>query len=457
MISICALTLFFKVNAQIITTVAGCCDSAGFSGDGGPATLAKLWFPQGVTIDKNGYIYIENAFGRAIRRVDTNGIITTIAGNGIYGFAGDGGPATAAEFKNPGYFYISKDGKLYIPDQGDGRIRLIDTDGIITTIAGNGSWSEGPDGCQATATAIGPPAGAIMDTIGNLYFVETFGEVRKVNTAGIISTIAGDTTGLSTFTFGYGGDGGPATDAELNNPVDIAMDKAGNIYISDLGNDRIRKVDTAGIITTYAGNGIAGYTGDYGPATAARIDAPEGIIVDGAGNIFFSDENNNVVRKIDTDGIITTIAGNGYGAGSDLYGGFSGGFSGDGGPATDAEMFAPAGLALDKYGNLYIADWQNNRIRKVTNVGVPLGVRGVESGEREVNVWPNPATNEVHIEGAMGNEVSICSIIGQIYNQYIVTKNNEVIDVANLPKGMYLVEIIDVSTGKKEVKKILKE
>ena len=337
-------------QAQIITTVAGN-GTQGYGGDGGQASAAELYSPSGVAIDAAGNLYIAEANNARIRKVTTSGIISTFAGTGAPGYSGDGGPATAAKLWQPIGITFDATGNLYITDNATFVIRKVTTTGIISTIAGDTIQGYSGNGGPATAAELNQPSYATIDAAGNVYIADEYNfAVRKVSTAGIISIIAGDTTQ------GFSGDGGQATAAELNYPSGIALDTAGNMYIADNGNNRIRKVSIGGIITTIAGSGTAGYSGDGGPATAAELSAPCFVTTDNAGNIYFADGGNNAIRRINTAGIISTMAGNGM-----L------GYSGDGGPATAAKLFAPNGITLDAAGNFYIADWSNNRVRKVYN------------------------------------------------------------------------------------------
>ena len=341
-------------SRAVITTVAGN-GSIVFSGDGGPATSAGT-SPVGIAADSGGNVYFsESLVSGRIRKVDTSGTITTIAGNGTVAFAGDGGPATKASFFNPFGLVVDSNGNIYIADSSNNRIRKINTSGTISTAAGNGSPAYAGDGGPATSASIASPLGVALDTAGNLYIAEnsTF-RVRKVNTAGIISTAAGSILGT------FSGDGGSATSAGLLLPGGVATDTAGNLYIADVGDNRIRKVNTSGIISTYAGSGTKGFAGDGGPATSAALNlasAHIGLAVDSSGNLYIPDCGNQRIRKVDTAGIITTVAGNG-----------TAGFSGDGGSPTSASLNNPSDVAIDGSGNLYIVDTTNLRIRKI-----PLG------------------------------------------------------------------------------------
>ncbi len=347
-----------SVCAQTITTVAGN-GVASYSGDGGPATQATINGATYVAADFFGNLYIADQNNNRVRRVDSKGIITTVAGNGTQGFSGDEGPAAQASLNSPTGVCTDAAGNLYIADVGNYRIRKVDTSGNITTVAGNGVEAGTGDGGPATQASMYVPIRCVVDSKGNLYVADQSGQkIRMINPAGIISTFAGTGANAGPRSLGtYSGDGGPAGDAGLNNPTAITVDSAGNIYFSDQYNQRIRKVDKNGIITTIAGNGSAAYSGDNGPATSAALNYPGGLVADQNGDIYFADDLNYRIRKI-SGGTITTVAGNG-----------GQGFAGDSGPAIQAEFNGEFGVALDAPGNLYIADISNNRIRKVSSLG----------------------------------------------------------------------------------------
>ena len=354
-----------KVDAATgtITTVAGN-GVAGYSGDGGSAELANLDSPSGVAVDGAGNIYIGG--DHRIRKVDgATGIITTVAGSGGLG---DGGLATSAVIDGPDGVAVDGAGNIYIADCGNNRIRKVDAStGVITTVAGNGSVDYLPgDGGVATAAGMGP-AGLAADSAGNLYVADFVNQrIRKVAAAtGVITTVAGNGHP------GYSRDGGLALSASLNYPTGVAVDRSGNLYIADQHNNRIRKVAAAsGVITTVAGNGTAGYAGDGGPATWASLDYPTGVTVDGLGNLYIADQRNNRIRKIvASTGTIMTVAGDG-----------TGDYSGDGGPARAAALWSPTGVAVDGAGNIYIAEIWSNRIRKVdVSTGIIVTVAGSEA------------------------------------------------------------------------------
>ncbi|MGO9094620.1 MAG: kelch repeat-containing protein [Bryobacteraceae bacterium] len=331
----------------IITTVAGG-GSSGL-GDGGPAISASLFFPSGVAVDAMGDLFIADQLHNAIRKVSRSGIITTVAGNGSQGFSGDGGLATSASLYDPEDVAVDASGNLFVADSGNRRVRKVSTNGIIATVAGNGIPSFSGDGGPAASASFDGPSGIAVDASGNLFIADSGDQrIRKVSTNGIITTVAGSGS------LGFSGDGGPAASALLDVPRGVAVDALGNLFIADTDNQRIRKVSAGGIIATVAGDGTQGFSGDGGPATAAELNTPNRVAVDAFGNLFIADTDNQRIREVSAGGIVATVAGDG-----------TGGFSGDGGPATSASLYFPWCVAVDGSGNLFIADFSNNRIREV--------------------------------------------------------------------------------------------
>ena len=342
-------------SAQLITTVAGT-GTQSFSGDGGAATMAQLNNPVGVAVDGAGNLLIADRNNHRIRRVEAGtGLITTVAGTGTSGFSEDGGAATMAQLNNPRGVVVDGAGNLLIADTGNHRIRRVAAaTGLITTVAGTGTSGFSGDGGASTAAQLDSPEGVAVDGAGNLFIADRNNHrIRRVEAGtGLITTLAG------TGTEGRSGDGGAATAAQLDSPLGVAVDGAGNLFIADEGNNRIRRVAAAtGLITTLAGTGTAGFSGDGGASTAAQLRFPEGVAVDGAGNLFIADTDNNRIRRVAAaTGLITTVVGTG-----------TAGFSGDGGAATAAQLNFPVGVAVDGAGNLFIADRRNQRIRRVVN------------------------------------------------------------------------------------------
>jgi hypothetical protein len=338
----------FAADRYYITTVAGT-GKVGYSGDGGPATQATFDWSEGwgLAVDTSGCLYIAEDGNSRIRKVSKSGIVCTVAGNGIRGYSGDGGPATKASLN---LYYtrngvdLDQSGNLYIADIGNCRVRKVDTSGIITTIAGIGIGGYSGDGGPAVRAALVPRN--LLCRAGELYISCMDGVVRKVDLkSGIITTVAG--TGKK----GYSGDGGPATKARLGGDVNMCFDLEGNLFLSEYWNHCIRKVDTAGIITTVAGGGTQQEDGV--PATKAYL-TPTGICVDAEGNLWIADYDVRRIRIVDTTGTIRTMAGTG-----------TSGYSGDGGPALKADLRNPESVRVAPGGSIYFMDVGNTRIRKL--------------------------------------------------------------------------------------------
>jgi sugar lactone lactonase YvrE len=382
--------------------------------DGIIAIGTYLEGPLGLAVDNSGSLLIADGAGMVIRKVPWDGSIATIAGNGQAPSSGDGGPAASAQLASPGGVAVDSVGNVFIADSGNYRILEVTPDGIITTVAGNGAYGSSGDGGPATSAQM-EPVNVALDAAGDLFLFDLPNRsIRKVSPGGIISTVtvvggnnytvAADGAGDVFFgsltavieissdgtihtvagsTFGFSGDGGPATSAQLAYPGGVALDGAGNLYIADIQNHRIRKVTPDGIISTTAGSSTTtsntgcchpspgGFSGDGGPAIDAQLSFPAGVAVDSAGNVYIADWDNNRIRKVSTDGIITTIAGNGIQ-----------GYSGDGGLASSASFSGPTTLAVGGGGNIYVADPGNNAIRILQPVGQSMMIT-VKAQRRE--------------------------------------------------------------------------
>jgi trimeric autotransporter adhesin len=405
----------YKVDTKgVITTVVGN-GGLGFGGDGGNAVASQVNNPWSVAVDPSGNVYFVDLYNARVREVSSTGTITTVAGNGTTRYSGDGAAAQTALMNTPLGVSAAPGGIVYVTDTNNQRVRRIGSDGIIATAAGNGSAGFAGDGSAATSAQVAFPGGTAVDSAGNFYIADTANQrVRKVS-GGNMSTVAGNGTA------GYSGDGSAAVNAMLNSPVAVAVDAAGNIYISDYSNHAVRKV-SGGVITTLAGNGSPGYSGDGGQGAKAQLNLPSGLALDSAGNLYVADSGNHVVRKITPAGIITTAAGTGVSgdsgdgglataaelaspsgvatdAAGDLYitdagagqvrlvtgsgfivtiAGMNGvaGYSGDGGPATAAQFHGLAGISVDASGNIYLADSGNNAVRLLQLVS-PVPSAGV--------------------------------------------------------------------------------
>ena len=344
-----------------------------------------------VAVDPLGNLFI--ADGHRVRLLSTLGLATTFAGDGTFGYGGDGGPAMSAVLNGPAGIALGADGSIYIADERNHRVRKVASSGVISTVAGTGIPAVSADGLPAISTSLDAPEGLLLDSTGVLWIGEYLGNrVRKLTPGGILQPVAGNGTA------GFNGDSRLATSAQLQAPGQAALDAAGNLYIADSGNHRIRKVTPQGMITTYAGTGSSGYDGDGGQAISARLNLPRGVAVDAAGNVFIADTGNNCVRKVTPGGLITTVAGAGaaplssprsvmVGIDQNLYiadtgnqrilkltpagvlstiaGTGAAGFGGDGGDAMSAQFTTPVALAMDAAGGIYVADFDNNRVRKL--------------------------------------------------------------------------------------------
>jgi len=439
---VCLFTLgYYQGNAQgVITTIAGN-GVTQYIGDGWPATSYSLASPAGVCADKEGNVYSCDNVEPRIRKIDKFDTLFTIAGTGTPGYSGDGGIAAIATFGSPACIVIDTVGNLFITDQYNKVIRKINrTTNIVTTVCGSGGGGFGGDGGPATAANLEQPEGVWVDKLGNIYVVDKGNQrVRKVDAlTGNINTIAGNGTN------GYSGDGGLAVNTRLSFPRGVCTDDAGNVYIADYGNNRIRKVDqSTGIITTIAGTGVAGYSGDGGPATAATLVSPYGLYWSSQGRLYIADYGNNVVRAISADGSIRTVAGSG------LYG-----FSGDGGSALTFQ--GPKAVYVDDSEYLYIADSENSAIRKVT----PSFNKATDIITPDLlNVYPNPANNTLTLSCSKQlsySTIAICDMLGREVYRTVLDGYNSHIDIANLPVGVYILQVrsgVSVSNKKIEVRR----
>jgi len=414
---LCLSSAFF-LNAQTIETVAGngnCCGGV----DSIPAISSALYYPRGVAVSAGGDMFI--AEGNKIRRVDPSGIIYTYAGS-FGGYSGDGGPATSALLE-PSAVTTDAVGNVYVADQFNCVVRKINTAGIISTIAGTGVNGSGGDGGPAVNAHLNSPGGVAVSPAGIIYIADSNNHrIRKISPSGIISTVAG--TGVD----GFSGDGGSAVLAKLGGPVGITFDAAGNLYIADLHNHRIRKVNTAGVISTIAGTGAPGFSGDGGNALLAQLNGPSSVAIDSDGNLYIGDSNNLRVRMIKSaDGTIQTVTGGVYG------------YSGDGGPAINAQIGSCWGICTDAVGNVYIADQNTKYIRRISSI---VGI--AEQGKREApfQVYPNPTTGTFRLKTGLPEKKSLAvyDLKGMlVYSGYVDAESP--VDLTFLSAGIYTVTV----------------
>jgi len=412
---------------------------AGCNGYPGIIPSPEVNDPNGMAVDRMGNIYFANEGCNTVCKIDLLGNTSIVAGGGI---ASDGNPASNAMLNLPNAITFDKLGNLYIVDRSSLIIRKVDAiTGIISTYAGNGTIGFAGDGGHATAAEFGA-SGICFDNKGNLYISD--GEnnrIRKIDSVGIITTIGG--TGIA----GFSGDGGPASSAKLWDPFDVKLDKYGNIYFPDMYNHRIRKIDTNGIITTIAGTGIGLYNGNDILATSANIAAYK-IGIDKFGNIYMSDSNARI-RQIDKKGYIHTMVGTGV-----L------GFNGDGIIATTAQISIPTGIVFDSCNNMYFGEnglTGSQRIRKITFPKCDyLQVSEIEKNN-EVPIYPNPTCDELNLNNLKAPATyRLLNMVGTTMQQGTLKVGNNTLSLQSLPDGMYLLEIIDDQKNR-TVYKIVKQ
>ncbi len=418
------LPLFTTAQPGIINTIAGT-GVAGSAGDSTLADSARLQ-PYSVAVDQHGNVFVSDNYFNKVRKFREGDTIYTLVGDGYPGFGGDGGPAQAARLSSPVGLTVDAAGNLYIADAANYVVRKINVNDTITTIAGNhttGYYS--CTGVPATTCKIGA-SGLAIDSHGNLYIADGNSRIRRVDSAGILWNFAGNGS------VGYSATGGPATAAAFDGPVAVCVDGAGNVYVADKSNNVIRKIDGAGIISAFAGTSTAGFSGDNGPATSAKLNGPNDVKADAYGNVYICDQNNCRIRKVDASGIITTIAGSSS----------AGGFSGDGGPATNAKLAYPSGIWVDDSLNLYIADKNNYRVRKVGHT-IPSAVTTLAAAAPWVRVYPNPSHGSFVLEtekAADNSTVEVYNTAGvRVYTKSIISARTEI--VLQQPTGNYFVKI----------------
>jgi sugar lactone lactonase YvrE len=440
-------------DGTITTFAGGGSSDSGKNHEGQPATSVPVGSPRGLVFDSKGNLLIAEVGCQCIRRVDTNGILTTlyslphtapflyaeglaidaadnvyttvysghtvlkiapdgsaniIAGTGVPGFSGDGGPANVAQLNFPSGVAVAADGTLSIADTGNNRIRRITPDGMITTFAGTGERGFAGDGGPASSAKLYAPAQIFLDPDGTLYFSDYInGRIRRITRDGTIGTIAGG--GNFVQSASSIGDGGPAINARLNSAMATATDSAGNIYVVDSSGYRIRKIAIDGTITTAAGNGDSQFHGDGGPATEAGLGYPLGIGVDSQNNIYITGEDARV-RMVDHNGIITTVAGAGPGSGLIRY-------LGDGGPAINATLNEPKGVAVDAAGNIYIADTSNARLRMVDRNGIIHLIAAADTSLLGQDYWNAVAIDpqgRIYVASTHASPSAVWSLVSRV-------------------------------------------
>ena len=434
--------LHFRSVAQsgYITTLVGN-GVTQYIGDGYPATNLSLAMPKGICVASDGSVYSTDFLNQRIRRTNIADSVFTCAGTGVAGYSGNGAAATVATMHNPHGIALDAAGNIFFVDQYNDVVRKIDkVTGNISVVCGTGGPGYTGDNMPALEANMEQPAGLCFDRAGNMYIAD-YGNarVRKVNSVtGIITTIAG--TGVA----GFSGDNDLATSAKIAYPVSVCTDSSDNLYIADYGNNRIRKVDaSSGIITTFAGTGVIGYGGDAGLATAAKLTQPTSVFMSTKGNLYIADYGNNVVRMVNPAGNIYTIAGSG---------GY--GYTGDHGPAINATFISPSAVCTDTAENIYIADEGNSAIRVVQKAADAINDLYAKS---KVSVYPNPSTGifYLNISGAANSSLVVFNLVGQVVYKAEANDGVNVIDISLAANGIYY---LSVQTGAdKRTIKILKQ
>lgn len=434
----------FLSQAQYITTYAGNGNGAGtgsggYKGDGGQAYAAELSSPAGVATYGYINVYITDMANHVVRKVDNLGNISTYAGTGTAGYTyTDTLAATSVKMNAPYGIVVDAMNTVFVSDQQNNVVYKITNSGIMSIYAGVDTAGYSGDGGPANMAKLNHPSGLSLDPYGNLYIGDASNNViRRVATDGTISTFAGNGygAGLGIGHGGYTGDGGAATAAKLNYPEGVAADAYGNVYIADAYNNVIRKVNASGKISTYAGNGIAGFSGDGGSATAAMLLYPAAVATDGPGNVYIADHGNNNIRKVGSSGTITSVAGN-----------HASGYFGDYHMAVNAQLNGPSGINLDGNGLLYIADQRNNVIRLVGPSTIINGVKQLKS-EDHLNIYPNPTRSKITIglpETTNGAVISLIDMTGRILiaQQISGGKAQSVsLDLGIISAGRYVVKV----------------
>jgi streptogramin lyase len=409
------LCWFNSSIGQTVTTIAGV---AGLSGStDGTNYVNRFNSPTGLSVDVSGNVYVADAGNNAIRKITASGVSTIVRSMGS-----TDGSTSIAQFYDPRGITIDSSGNLYVADSGNRTIRKITTAGMVSTIAGYPGLTGTTDGTGSAARFYNP-YGVTVDALGNVYVADTSNNaIRKITPAGVVTTLAG-LAGVTTGGFVNG----TGSAARFSSPSGVAVDALGNVYVADKGNNAIRKITAIGVVTTLAGAGPFAKGFVNGTGSAARFDYPSGVAVDASGNVFVADTDNNVIRKITVTGEVSSIAGN--------INGSSGSANGVGNAAS---FNRPNGIAIDNSGNVYVADSNNNTIRKIT--GIPLGNAKFELVSK-LNIYPNPVTSLLQIQTSNNTTLDKVCIIDLTGKKVLEkTQNSSQIDVAHLANGMYIIE-----------------
>ncbi len=411
-------------NAQVVTTMAG----SGTQGSvNATSTAASFNSPSGTCVDAAGNVYVADFANNLIRKITSSGVVTTLAGSGAQGATNATG--TAASFFNPFGVCVDGAGNVFVTDQDNHLIRKITPAGVVTTFAGQVGVPGVVDG-TGTAAGFNYPRGICVDGLGNLYVTDYLGHtIRKITPAGVVTTIAG--TGLS------GSVDATGTAASFFRPNGICLDYAGNLYVADRNNHKIRKITSAGVVTTFAGSGSIGSANATG--TLASFNLPLGVASDAGNNIYVADNNNQRIRKITPAQVVSHFAGSGSVGSADATG-------------TAASFNGPTGISTDIFGNFYVADQFNHKIRKITN---PTAGITENTLTNNISVYPNPSSDVFNIDLKSATTIVVINSLGQTVTEQTLNAGKQIIDLKNQAKGIYFVK---VKQGEKfETIKLIKE
>jgi sugar lactone lactonase YvrE len=401
------LFLAFLSQAQTVSTFAGSGTAGSTDATG---TAASFSNPRAVAVDASGNVYVADFINHKIRKITPAGVVSTFAGSGFTGSTD--GTGTAASFRNPSGVAVDASGNVYVADYGNHKIRKITPSGVVSTFAGSGT--QGSADATGTAASFNAPFGLAVDASGNIYVADTGNhKIRKITPAGVVSTLAGSGS--------YGSTDGTGTAAIFAFPNGVALDASGNVYVADTNNNKIRKITSAGVVSTFAGSGTQGSID--GTGTAASFDYPTGVAVDASGNVYVADTFNNKIRKITPAGVVSTLAGSGAQGSTDATG-------------TAASFHYPAGVAVDAAGNVYVADYNNHKIRKITSV-----LSTASHTFTNLVGYPNPAKNTFTISIQENATATVYNLLGKAVASKTLISGENTIDISKLTNGVYMVTI----------------
>jgi len=408
---------FAQTNYEPNVTVSTFAGSRTTGSADGQGTAANFTNPYGVCVDASGNVYVADAGNNKIRKISPGGLVSTLAGAGQLSPGSADGQGTVARFNNPRGICVDASGNVYVADADNHKIRKISPSGLVSTLSGSGT--QGSDDGQGTAASFNGPTGVCVDASGNLYVADQMNnKIRKISPSGLVSTFAGSGS--------QGSADGQGTAASFYYPHGVCVDASGNVYVADYNNNKIRKISPSGLVSTLAG-GVA-YGSADGQGMAASFRGPNGVCLDASGNVYVADTYNQKIRKISPSGLVSTLAGSGTQGSDD-------------GQGTSASFNGPFGVCVDASGNVYIADYTNLIIRKIT-IGSANGIETTTISS--LNIYPNPAQNILHLQlnESIQGTVSITDLQGQTILSQAINDNNAQINTSNVANGVYVLKVV---------------